>query len=52
MRTVSNIIGTVLLLSVLLSCYAHTGTPPGPTCAQDPSGPGCLGPLQDDKKKK
>lgn len=29
-----------------MSCYAHT---PVPTCAQDPTVPGCLGPLQDQR---
>jgi hypothetical protein len=30
-----------------MSCYAHT--PDGPTCAQAPNTPGCLGPLQDER---
>ena len=52
MRTAWGIAGALVFAATLFSgCYAHTGMPPGPSCAQDPSQPGCLGPLQDDKKK-
>jgi hypothetical protein len=50
MRTLSNIIGAVLLLSALCGCYATTSTPPGPSCSQDPNGQGCYPPPTDSKK--
>ena len=50
MRVVLDIgAGLVLLATLVSGCYAHT--PPGPTCAQDPNGPGCYGGLHDQKKK-
>lgn len=54
MRAVFDILDALILLTTLAlvsSCYAHTGTPPGPSCSQDPTQQGCYPPLSDDKKK-
>lgn len=53
MRAVWDIAGALVLVATLVSgCYATTGTPPGPTCSQDPSQPGCFPPVHDEKKRK
>ncbi len=42
------LLGLAFILAAALadvSCYAHTG--PGPSCAEYPDAPGCLGGLHD-----